>query len=133
MQATTRITTILDRMNQFVLKRYLFFESFNLLSKSDNSSILGRATTCTRNLRTYQSGKDEKNCDVGGDNPHLHSHIMEEQLLNPHCNQSKCSPDRYMMLNGDHDRERGLAPLLALRDKSTHMNGANSHVPFSLV
>ncbi|KAI3671982.1 hypothetical protein L2E82_53170 [Cichorium intybus] len=25
------------------------------------------------------------------------------------------------------------APLLALRDKSTHMNGANSHVPSSLV
>ncbi|GJX23879.1 putative NADH:ubiquinone reductase [Tanacetum coccineum] len=58
---------------------------------------------------------------------------MEEQLLNPHYNQSKCSPDRYMMLNGDQDRERGLAPLLALRDKSTHMNGANSHVPSSLV
>lgn len=38
-----------------------------------------------------------------------------------------------MMLNRDRDRERGLAPLLALRDKSTHRNGANSHVPSSLV
>lgn len=56
---------------------------------------------------------------------------MEEQLLNPHYNQSKFSPDRYMMLNRDRDRERG--PLLALRDKSTHRNGANSHVPSSLV
>ena len=59
---------------------------------------------------------------------------MEEQLLNPHKNQSKLSPDQYMMmLNRDRDRERGLAPLLALRDKSTHRNGANSHVPSSLV
>ena len=34
---------------------------------------------------------------------------MEEQLLNPHYNQSKFSPDRYMMmLNRDRDRERGL-------------------------
>lgn len=38
---------------------------------------------------------------------------MEEQLLNPHYNQEKFSPDRYMMLNRDRDRERGLpAPLL---------------------
>lgn len=37
-----------------------------------------------------------------------------------------------MMLNRDRDRERA-APLLALRDKSTHRNGANSHVPSSLV
>nr|KJB09790.1 hypothetical protein B456_001G166300 [Gossypium raimondii] len=35
---------------------------------------------------------------------------MEEQLLNPHYNQSKLSPDRYMMmLNRDRDRERGLS------------------------
>ena len=34
-----------------------------------------------------------------------------------------------MMLNRDRDRES--APLLALRDKSTHRNGANSHVPSS--
>ena len=49
---------------------------------------------------------------------------MEELLLNPHYNQNKCSPDRYMMLNRDRDRERGL-PLcwLAFRDKSTHRNG----------
>jgi len=33
---------------------------------------------------------------------------MEELLLNPHYNQSKFSPDRYMMLNRDRDRERGL-------------------------
>lgn len=31
---------------------------------------------------------------------------MEEQLLNPHYSQSKYSPDRYMMLNRDRDRER---------------------------
>lgn len=66
----------------------------------------------------------------GGDSPHLHS--MEELLLNPHYNQKKCSPDRYMMLNRDRDRERA-APLLSRRDKSTHMNGANSHVLSSLV
>lgn len=36
---------------------------------------------------------------------------MEEQLLNPHYNQSKFSPDRYMMLNRDRDRERGLPRL----------------------
>lgn len=55
---------------------------------------------------------------------------MEEQLLNPHKKKSKLSPDRYMMmLNRDPDRES--APLLALRDKSTHRNGANSHVPSS--
>lgn len=46
----------------------------------------------------------------GGGSPHLHSHSMEEQLLNPHYNQSKFSPDRYMMmLNRDRDRERGLS------------------------
>jgi hypothetical protein len=45
----------------------------------------------------------------GFGSPHLHSHSMEEQLLNPHYNQSKFSPDRYMMmLNRDQDRERGL-------------------------
>lgn len=44
----------------------------------------------------------------GGGSPHLHSHSMEELLLNPHYNQSKFSPDRYMMLNRDRDRERGL-------------------------
>lgn len=44
----------------------------------------------------------------GGGSPHLHSHSMEEQLLNPHYNQPKFSPDRYMMLNRDRDRERGL-------------------------
>jgi hypothetical protein len=33
---------------------------------------------------------------------------MEEQLQHPHNNQSKYSPDRYMMLNRDRDRERGL-------------------------
>lgn len=55
---------------------------------------------------------------------------MEEQLLNLHYNQSKFSPDRYMMmLNRDQDRERGLP----LREKSTHRNGANSHVPSCLV
>jgi hypothetical protein len=32
---------------------------------------------------------------------------MEELLLNPHYNQSKLSPDRYMMINRDRDRERG--------------------------
>lgn len=37
-----------------------------------------------------------------------------------------------MMLNRDRDRERA-SPLLSLRDKSTHMNGANSHVLSSLV
>ena len=37
-----------------------------------------------------------------------------------------------MMLNRDRDRERA-APLLSRRDKSTHMNGANSHVLSSLV
>lgn len=57
---------------------------------------------------------------------------MEELLLNPHYNQSKFSPDRYMMLNRDRDRERA-SPLLSLRDKSTHMKGANSHVLSSLV
>lgn len=36
------------------------------------------------------------------------------------------------MLNRDQDRERA-APLLALRGKSTHRNGANSHVPSRLV
>jgi hypothetical protein len=72
----------------------------------------------------------------GGGGPRLHSHSMEEQLLNSHYNQSKISPDRYMMmLNRDQDREREGCPfvLLALRDKSTHRNGANFHVPFSLV
>lgn len=53
----------------------------------------------------------------GGDRTHLHSHSMEELLLNPHYNQSKFSPDRYMMLNRDRDRERA-SPLLSLRDKS---------------
>lgn len=36
------------------------------------------------------------------------------------------------MLNRDQDRERA-ALFLALRDKSTHRNGANSHVLSSLV
>lgn len=67
----------------------------------------------------------------GGGSPHLHSHSMEEQLLNPHYNQSKFSPDRYMMLNRDRDRERGL-PLCWLFE-TNHRNGANSHVPSSLV
>lgn len=53
---------------------------------------------------------------------------MEEQLLNPHYNKKKFSPDRYMMLNRDRDRERGLPARLAFRDKSTHRNGANSYV-----
>ena len=68
----------------------------------------------------------------GGGSPHLHSHSMEEQLLNPHYNQSKFSPDRYMMLNRDRDREREGRPL-AFRDKSTHRDGANSNVPSGLV
>ena len=37
--------------------------------------------------------------------PHPHSHSMEELLLNPHYNQSKFYPDRYMMLNRNRDRE----------------------------
>lgn len=37
------------------------------------------------------------------------------------------------MLNRDRDRERGLPVALALRDKSTHRNGANSHVISSFV
>jgi hypothetical protein len=67
-------------------------------------------------LRTHFSGFGrpvKKNWDTSPKNqqrgsPHLHSHSIEEQLLNPHYNQSKFSPDRYMMLNRDRDRERGL-------------------------
>lgn len=33
---------------------------------------------------------------------------MEEQLLNPHYNKYPIYPDRYMMLNRDQDRERGV-------------------------
>jgi len=52
----------------------------------------------------------------GSGSPHPHSHSMEEQLLNPHYNQSKYYPDLYMMLNWDRDRERRL-PLGSSRQK----------------
>lgn len=116
-------------LEEFNFEHLLFFRwhlsclpsSFNRHTRLDSSggpasaSIRLRTspTTLSQEPIFQDSAGPSKNGDTSPKNqgrrqpPHLHSHSMEELLS--HYNQSKFSPDRYMMmLNRDQDRERGL-------------------------
>lgn len=67
----------------------------------------------------------------GGGSPSSRAQ-REEQLLNPHYNKFRFFFPIYNAKLKSSSLERA-APLLALRDKSTYMNGANSHLFSSLL